>query len=322
MARSLERAVKFVRPGRYIFNMLLFLLAVAAVAYYLSPLSPQPTNVLVDAFNANVALNGLILGVLFVGIIYNLRQAGVISPAVRWMEAFRETVDPRRARLPRAPILISAIARILLDADERGGRLTPVAARSILDSIGTRIDEGREMGRYIGNLLVFLGLLGTFWGLLETVNAVAATIAGLANTTGAAEDAVQQLITNLREPLSGMGTAFSSSLFGLGGSLIVGFLDLQAGQAQNRFYTDLEDWLAGMTEAATTNNSGAKTNMAGEDIAQEEVGNLLHAVRNLEAALAQNTDKQMQAQADQAVGLRDEIRALNRTLIRVGGGEE
>ena len=321
MARSLERAVKFVRPGRYIFNMLLFLLGVGAVGYYLSPLSPQPTSLLVDAFQANVALNGLILGVLFIGIIYNLRQAGVISPAVRWMEAFRETVDPRRARLPKAPVLISAIARILLDADERGGRLTPTAARSILDSIGARIDEGREMGRYLGNLLVFLGLLGTFWGLLETVNAVAATIAGLANTTGAAEDAVQQLITNLREPLGGMGTAFSSSLFGLGGSLIVGFLDLQAGQAQNRFYTDLEDWLAGMTETATTKSAGTSQRMAeGEDI--EEAGALLNAIRNLEAALAQNTDKQMQAQADQSVGLRDEIRALNRTLIRVGGGEE
>lgn len=314
MARSLERSVKFIRPGRYILNMLLFILAVGAVVYYLSPWSPQPTTLLVDAFNANIALNGLILGVLFIGIIYNLRQAGVISPAVRWIEAFRETVDPRRARLPRAPILISAIAKILLDADERGGRLTPESSRAILDSIGTRMDEGRELGRYIGNLLVFLGLLGTFWGLLETVNAVADTISGLAATDGPAEDAVTQLISNLKEPLGGMGTAFSSSLFGLGGSLVVGFLDLQAGQAQNRFYTDLEDWLAGMTETVRAGRESS-ANYSGD------ADDILSALKSLEEALSSNADLQIKAQAGQSAELRDEIRALNRTLIRVGGEE-
>lgn len=316
MARSLERSVKFVRPGQYILNMLIFLLAVGAMIYYLSPWSPQPTTLLVDAFNANVALNGLILGVLVIGIIYNLRQAGVISPAVRWVEAFRETVDPRRARLPRPPTLISAISKILLDADERGGRLNPESTRAILDSIGVRMDEGREMGRYIGNLLVFLGLLGTFWGLLETVNAVADTISGLASTSGPAEDAVSQLITNLKEPLGGMGTAFSSSLFGLGGSLIVGFLDLQAGQAQNRFYTDLEDWLAGMTETVSGSGSGGAVKYA--EGSSEDV---IAALTALEKALAVNADSQIKANAEQSADLRDEIRALNRTLIRVGGGE-
>ena len=313
MARSLERSVKFTRPGRYILNMLLFLLAVGAVLYYLSPLSPQPTTLLIDAFNANQALNGLILGVLAIGIIYNLRQAGVISPSVRWVEAFRETVDPGRSRLPRAPGMINAMAKLLLDADARSGRLSPESTRAILDSIGTRMDEGREMGRYIMNLLVFLGLLGTFWGLLETVNAVAETINGLANTGGAAEDAVSQLIANLREPLSGMGTAFSSSLFGLGGSLVVGFLDLQAGQAQNRFYTDLEDWLAGMTETIRTNGDDkSKTRYAADET------DLAAAVQALEAALAANTETQIKAQAGQAAELKDEIRALNRTLVRIG----
>ena len=314
MARSLERSVKFVRPGRYISNMVLFLLAVGAVVYYLSPWSPQPTPLLADAFKANPALNGLILGVLLIGVIYNLRQAGIISPAVRWVEAFRETVDPRRSRLPRAPGLINAMSKLLLDADTRNGRLSPESTRAILDSIGTRMDEGREMGRYIMNLLVFLGLLGTFWGLLETVNAVADTINGLANTTGAAEDAVAQLIQNLREPLSGMGTAFSSSLFGLGGSLIVGFLDLQAGQAQNRFYTDLEDWLSGMTETVRSNGQGGSS-YAGEN------ADLADAIAALESALAANTETQIKAQAGQNAELKDEIRALNRTLIRIGDGE-
>lgn len=316
MARSLERSVKFVRPGQYIVNMLIFLIAVGAVLFYLSPWSPQPTPLLLDAFNANQALNGLILGVLGIGVIYNLRQAGVIAPAVRWVEAFRETVDPGRSRLPRAPGLINAMAKLLLDADTRSGRLSPESTRAILDSIGTRMDEGREMGRYIMNLLVFLGLLGTFWGLLETVNAVADTINGLANTGGAAEDAVSQLIANLREPLSGMGTAFSSSLFGLGGSLIVGFLDLQAGQAQNRFYTDLEDWLAGMTETVRANGNG-KASYVGD----VDDGDLVGAIQALEAALAANTETQIKAHAGQTAELKDEIRALNRTLIRVGKGE-
>lgn len=314
MARSLERSVRFVKPGRYILNMVLFLLAVGAVIYYLSPLSPQPSTLLIDAFNANPPLNGLILGVLLVGVIYELRQAGVIDPAVRWVEAFRETVDPRRARLPRPPGLIGAMTKLLIDADERGGKLSPESTRAILDSIGTRMDEGREMGRYIGNLLVFLGLLGTFWGLLETVNAVAATISGLANSaSGSAEDAVAQLIRNLQEPLSGMGTAFSSSLFGLGGSLVVGFLDLQAGQAQGRFYTDLEDWLSGMTET-TRGASGDSARYVAD-------GDVFAAIQSLEGAFAANTEAHIKAQAGQIAELKDEIRALNRTFIRVGGGE-
>ncbi len=316
MARSLERSVKFIRPGRYIMNMLLFLLVVGAMLYYLSPWSPQPSPLLLDAFQANPALNGLILGVLAIGVIYNLRQAGVIAPAVRWVEAFRESVDPARSRLPRAPNLINAMSKLLLDADTRSGRLSPESTRAILDSIGTRMDEGREMGRYIMNLLVFLGLLGTFWGLLETVNAVGDTISGLANTGGPAEDAVAQLIKNLEKPLSGMGTAFSSSLFGLGGSLIVGFLDLQAGQSQNRFYTDLEDWLAGMTETVRANGKNGTSYAA--DVAD---GDLVGAIAALEAALAANTETQIKAAAGQNAELKDEIRALNRTLIRVGGGE-
>jgi hypothetical protein len=316
MARSLERSVKFVRPGRYIMNMVLFLLVVGAMLYYLSPWSPQPSPLLLDAFQANPALNGLILGVLAIGVIYNLRQAGVIAPAVRWVEAFRESVDPARSRLPRAPNLINAMSKLLLDADTRSGRLSPESTRAILDSIGTRMDEGREMGRYIMNLLVFLGLLGTFWGLLETVNAVGETISGLANTSGPAEEAVTQLIKNLEKPLSGMGTAFSSSLFGLGGSLIVGFLDLQAGQSQNRFYTDLEDWLAGMTETVRANGKNG-TSYASE-VAD---GDLVGAIAALEAALAANTETQIKAAAGQNAELKDEIRALNRTLIRVGGGE-
>jgi hypothetical protein len=309
MARSLERSVRFIRPGRYILNMLLFLLAVAAVVYYLSPLSPEPSTILVDAFNANPALNGLILFVLVVGISYNLGQAGVIDPAVRWVEAFRETVDPRRARLPRPPGLINAVAKLLLDADERGGRLAPESTRAILDSIATRMDEGREMGRYIGHLLVFLGLLGTFWGLIQTVNGVVETISTLGVGPGDTEGAIQQLINNLKAPLDGMGTAFSSSLFGLSSSLVVGFLDLQAAQAQGRFYTDLEDWLSGMTETVRPASAGTATAYEGDAGA---------ALQSLEAALAANIETLIKADQANAAALKEEIRALARALVRSG----
>lgn len=307
MARLLERSVKFVQPGRYILNMLLFLVGAVAIVYYMSPWSPQPTTLLIDAFYANPGLNGFIIFVLLIGVIFNLRQAGVISPAIRWVEAFRETVDPRRARLPRPPMLISAMVKLLLDADERGGRMTPESTRAILDSIGTRMDEGREMGRYIGHLLVFLGLLGTFWGLIQTVNGVVATISSLTVTGGEAEDAIAQLITNLKAPLSGMGTAFSSSLFGLSGSLVVGFLDLQSAQAQGRFYTDLEDWLSGMTD--TRAGASTKASLSGESD---------FAAQSVEAAIAASTEALIKAQAVQMAELKDEIRALNRSIIRGG----
>ncbi|MEQ1930323.1 MAG: flagellar motor protein MotA, partial [Parvularculaceae bacterium] len=290
---------------------LLFLLAVSAVVYYLSPLSPKPSSILLDAFNANPALNGLILGVLVVGIVYNLGQAGIIEPCIRWVEAFRETVDPRRARLPRPPGLINAVAKLLLDADERGGRLSFESTRAILDSIATRMDEGREMGRYIGHLLVFLGLLGTFWGLIQTVNGVVNTISGLAVGGADTGDAVTQLINNLKAPLEGMGTAFSSSLFGLASSLVVGFLDLQAAQAQGRFYSDLEDWLSGMTESVRS--EGARTAQAFE-------GDLGAALQAMEAAFSAHTQEVVKAHAANTAQLKEEIRALNRSLIR--GGKE
>jgi len=313
MSRSLDRSVRFNGPGGYIINMIIFLAGVGAIAFYLSPLSPQPTNLLVEAFQANVALNGLILFVLGLGIIYNLRQAAVVGPAVSWVNSFRNSVDPSRTRLPRPPALIGAMSRMLLDADERGGRLSQASTRAILDSLGQRVDEGREFGRYISNLLVFLGLLGTFWGLLQVVSSVALVIGSLASSGGSggeAGDAVRQLINGLQAPLSGMGTAFSSSLFGLAGSLIIGFLDIQAGQAQNRFYTDLEDWLSGITETVTTSSGGDRTSM---DAGKPE--DLLSGLQRIEAAVTRLANAQSEAQTKASEDVRREIRMLGRTLI-------
>jgi hypothetical protein len=164
-----------------------------------------------------------------------------LYPEISWVNNFR-IADPGLA-LDRHPTLLAPMAAIL--GGERTGRMTITQAtmRHLLDSIATRLDEARDISRYMTGLLVFLGLLGTFWGLIETVGSVGKVIDGLkvGGDAGALFDTLKQ---GLAAPLGGMGISFSSSLFGLAGSLILGFLDLQSSQAQNRFYTDLEDWLA------------------------------------------------------------------------------
>jgi len=192
------------------------------------------------AFMANPGLNAVIIGVLLIGILLAFRQVIRLYPEVAWVNGFR-LADPGLA-IERAPKLLAPMASILGD---RIGRMAMSAQlmRSILDSIATRLDESRDLARYMTGLLVFLGLLGTFWGLIGTVSSVGAVISNLKVGTDAGS-VFDTLREGLAAPLGGMGIAFSSSLFGLAGSLILGFLDLQSGQAQNRFYTELEDWLS------------------------------------------------------------------------------
>jgi len=164
-----------------------------------------------------------------------------LYPEVSWVNNFR-IADPGLA-IERRPKLLAPMAAIL--GGERTGRMTisQQTMRHLLDSIATRLDEARDISRYMTGLLVFLGLLGTFWGLIETVGSVGKVIEGL-KVGGDAGSLFDTLKEGLAAPLGGMGISFSSSLFGLAGSLMLGFLDLQSSQAQNRFYTDLEDWLA------------------------------------------------------------------------------
>ncbi len=192
------------------------------------------------AFLANPGLNGLIIGVLLIGILLSFRQVLRLFPEVAWVNGFR-LADPGIA-VERSPSLLAPMAVIL--GDRRGGMaLSTAAMRGILDSIANRLDEARDTSRYMTGLLVFLGLLGTFWGLIETVGSVGKVIEGL-KVGGDAAAMFDSLREGLAAPLGGMGISFSSSLFGLAGSLVLGFLDLQTSQAQNRFYTELEDWLA------------------------------------------------------------------------------
>ncbi len=225
---------KLATPRIFLVRMLVFLVACGLVAVVLY-------KQIVLAFFANPGLNALIGVVLLIGILLSFRQVIRLYPEVSWVNNFR-IADPGLA-IDRHPTLLAPMAAIL--GGERTGRIaiTPATMRHLLDSIATRLDEARDISRYMTGLLVFLGLLGTFWGLIETVGSVGKVIDGLkvGGDAGALFDTLKE---GLAAPLGGMGISFSSSLFGLAGSLILGFLDLQSSQAQNRFYTDLEDWLA------------------------------------------------------------------------------
>jgi hypothetical protein len=237
---------KLSSPRIFLVRMLVFLVLCALVMVVLY-------KQIVLAFFANPGLNALIGLVLLVGTILSFRQVIRLYPEVAWVNNFR-IADPGLA-LARHPTLLAPMAAIL--GGERTGRMTisQQTMRHLLDSIATRLDEARDISRYMTGLLVFLGLLGTFWGLIETVGSVGKVIDGLkvGGDAGALFDTLKE---GLAAPLGGMGISFSSSLFGLAGSLILGFLDLQSSQAQNRFYTDLEDWLATTVREYSTEGAG------------------------------------------------------------------
>jgi len=257
MAREVD-PYKLSSPQVYLWRMIIFLVIAALLAFLLY-------RQIWTAFLSNPGLNGTIFLVALVGILLTFRQVMRLFPEVRWVNSFR-IADPGLA-VNRPPVLLAPMATLL------GDRLGETAIstgtmRSILDSIGARLDESRDISRYLTGLLVFLGLLGTFWGLLQTVSSVGATINALDIGSGDTGVIFENLKSGLEAPLSGMGTAFSSSLFGLAGSLVLGFLDLQAAQAQSRFYTDLEDWLSTVTdlEVDGTATDPAKRGNTAEDL--------------------------------------------------------
>ena len=248
--------VKLTRPQIFLWRMTLFLILAALLAIILDGQTQQ----LRHSFLANPGLNALIIGVLLVGIVYSFRQVLRLYPEINWVNNFRIS-DPGLTNDKTTPTLLAPMATMLKD---RTGHLALAtgAMRSLLDSVASRLDEQRETTRYLVGLLIFLGLLGTFWGLLQTVSSVGATIGALDTNAGESTMLFDQLKEGLAGPLKGMGTAFSCSMFGLAGSLILGFLDLQAGHAQGRFYNELEDWLSGITELQLADVSGAGTGVA------------------------------------------------------------
>jgi hypothetical protein len=239
---------KLSSPRIFLVRMLVFLVLCALLTVVLY-------KQIILAFFANPGLNALIGLVLLIGTILSFRQVIRLYPEVAWVNNFR-IADPGIAVERQHPTLLAPMAAIL--GGERTGRMTisQQTMRHLLDSIATRLDEARDISRYMTGLLVFLGLLGTFWGLIETVGSVGKVIDGLkvGGDAGALFDTLKE---GLAAPLGGMGISFSSSLFGLAGSLILGFLDLQSSQAQNRFYTDLEDWLASTVRGYSGGDAGS-----------------------------------------------------------------
>jgi hypothetical protein len=234
-------------PKRFIIRVVLFLLLAVIVVAALY-------DVIIRAFMQNPALNGLILGVLLLGIAYAIRRIVMLRAEVAWIEAFR-TAGPGFS-MAAPPRLLAPVAGALGEQARRDrASLNALSMRYLLDSISARLDESRDITRYQTGLLIFLGLLGTFWGLLETITSVGRVITDLSLTGDDMVVMFDDLKAGLAAPLSGMGTAFSSSLFGLAGSLVLGFIDLQATQAQNSFYNDLEEWLASLTRHSSADGA-------------------------------------------------------------------
>ncbi len=234
---------QFAQPVRQIVMMLIVLGLTAAGAVLLFP-SVKPV------FLSSPYLNGFIGVVFLVGVAACFWQVFGLIASVSWIEGF--ALDRPGQEFTKAPRLLAPLAAMLSGRRARRG-LTSSSSRSILDSVGTRIEEQRDLTRYLINLLIFLGLLGTFYGLATVVPAVVNTIRSLAPQEGqSAIDVFDNLMTGLEGQLSGMGTAFASSLLGLAGSLVVGLLELFASHAQNRFYRELEEWLSSITKIGIT----------------------------------------------------------------------
>jgi hypothetical protein len=321
-----------VRPDRYLLRMIAFLGVVGVIAAFLVP-------GLITAFHANPGLNSLIFIVFLTGVTLNFRQVLILKPEVGWLESWRRGQPQSSGQL----ILLSPMANMLGKRPDKVS-LSAMALRSVLASIASRLDEQRDLARYFVGLLIFLGLLGTFWGLNHTVASIGDVIRSLGISGADAAASFEKLKSGLEGPLGGMGTAFATSLFGLAGSLVVGFLDLQAGQAQNAFYNDLEEWLAGQTRLGsggavmgdeqsipsyiralleqTADGLGELQRAIAEQVRVQNIlitkldENQLDArvVRNIDAALNRLVDETIRSRDALVTELRSEFKLLSRTV--------
>jgi hypothetical protein len=293
-------------PARYTLRLVVFLAVIAVVVVALHAHA-------VHFFLRNPPLNTLILSVLAVGIALSFRAVLSLDPEVAWVERYRRG-DPRLLR-EDGPPLLGPLAAVLKDPRRRSS-LTASSLRSVLDGVDSRLDERRDTSRYLIGLLIFLGLLGTFWGLLMTANSVGETIRGLNVVGSDPAQMFETLRAGLEAPLSGMGTAFSTSLFGLASSLVLGFLDLQASQAQNRFGNELETWVTGLAqvEGDIVRDQGAAAPSYVTALLQQTAENLGELERRMVHVADDNSSLRaaLRTLGDRLGGLADELRARNR----------
>lgn len=301
------------RPNRYLTWMVVGLVAVAILAVFLF-------GQIRDAFLVNPGLNGSIFAVLVIGIIFVFWQVARLFPEIAWLESFRR--GEAAAVDNPAPRLLAPMAAMI---GERKGRLSlsALSLRSLLDGVASRLDESRDISRYLIGLLIFLGLLGTFWGLLGTINEVGEAIGRLSVNTADPAAMFGQLKEGLQGPLTGMGTAFSASLFGLAGSLVLGYLELQASQAQNRFYNELEDWLSAQTRLS----SGGAVGEGGDQSVPAYIQALLEqtadSLESLQRTMARGEESRIQANTnlmqltDRLSTLTDQMRTEQQLMVRL-----
>jgi hypothetical protein len=314
---------RLTNPQVFVLSMIIFLAIVAFIAAIL-------TRQISSAFATNPGLNGLILGVLVVGILLAFAQTIRLFREVRWVNSFRAGSEVTE------PVLLAPMKALLSRSSSMA--FSTSSMRTMLDSIATRLDESRDISRYLIGLLVFLGLLGTFWGLLATIGSIGDTIQSLDPGSGDAAAVLDALKAGLAAPLAGMGTAFSSSLFGLAGSLVLGFLDLQAGRAQTRFYTELENWLSSVTDlssdimVAPVPTKGASSSSSSDEIKvlterlrgiQEAGGSnprVATAMANLAdgiSGLVKNMRSEQQIMLDWVEAQSEEQKAMRNTLEKI-----
>jgi MotA/TolQ/ExbB proton channel family len=305
------------KPKRYLTRMVVFLLIVGVAGGFLFvPLR--------GAFLTNAVLNGVILGALLIGIVHTFRTVTMLTAEVRWLETFQRE-EQSVADSSATPRLLAPMATMLGERRPDRLSLSTIAMRSLLDGIAARLDESREISRYMIGLLVFLGLLGTFWGLTHTVSSIGDVINGMVPGSGIT-NAFEGLKEALKAPLAGMGTAFSSSLFGLSGSLILGFLALQAGQAQNRFYNDLEEWLSGQTKLGR-GGIGGEGDQPVPAYIQALLEQTADGLENLQRTLARSEDSRIEANrktielSDAIAGLSETIRTEQALLLKLAEGQ-
>ena len=291
-------------PNRFIQRMIIFIILNLILGFFL-------ISSLSDAFLTNPIINGLIFSVLGFGIIIIFRQVYTLRPEIQWIEGYkRNKANGLTGKLDNKKLILLAPMASLLEEHKGRFTISSLAMRSLLDSLNLRLDETREIARYLIGLLVFLGLLGTFWGLLNTIDSVGEVINSLGVEDEDSSLMFLKLKEGLRQPLDGMGTAFSSSLFGLSGSLILGFLDIQASQSQNQFYNDTEEWLSTMSLISVNSKDSQKIQDDGVPVyVQALLEQTAESIDSLQSTLGRGEDERKHL-ADNFANLAEKMSAV------------